>query len=424
MPNIILVGAQWGDEGKGKIIDLLTEKSDIIVRFQGGNNAGHTVRFEDQKFVLHLIPSGILHPGKICLLGNGVVVDPDALFEEIATLESKGIRTRHRVFVSDQAHLIFPYHKQLDRLHEEAKGAQKIGTTQRGIGPCYADKVSRTGIRIADLQDPATLRKRLSGVVAEKNRLLFRMYGVRGASCKALLQSVARYRARLLAIAQNTALFLNQAIRRHKRILFEGAQGTLLDVDHGTYPYVTSSNTSAGAALTGTGIGPTAIDEVIGVVKAYTTRVGEGPFPTEFRKLLMEKIRDVGEEYGATTGRPRRCGWFDAVIARHAVLVNGLSKIAVMKLDVLDSLPEIKICVAYLDRGRRLTAFPSNVQTLSHVKPVYETHPGWRTPTSHARRLQDLPVKARAYLKRLERILAVPISIISVGSKRNQTIFV
>ncbi len=423
MPNIILVGAQWGDEGKGKIIDLLTEKSDIIVRFQGGNNAGHTVRFENEKFVLHLIPSGILRPGKICLLGNGVVVDPDALFEEIRTLEAKGIRTAKRVFVSEQAHLIFPYHKQLDRLHEEAKGRQKIGTTQRGIGPCYADKVGRTGIRIADLYDLPSLRKRLAAIVAEKNKLLRNVYGVRGASFHDILRGVMRYRTRLLAIALNTALFLNQAIRRGKRVLFEGAQGTLLDVDHGTYPYVTSSNTSAGAALTGTGIGPTAVHEVMGVLKAYTTRVGEGPFPTEFEKVLMEKIRDVGEEYGATTGRPRRCGWFDAVIARHAVLVNGLSKLAVMKLDVLDSLPEVKICVGYRHRGRRLNSFPANVQTLSEVTPIYETHPGWRAPTIHARRFRDLPPRARAYVKRLERILAVPISILSVGSKRNQTIF-
>lgn len=423
MANIVLVGAQWGDEGKGKIIDILTEKSDYIVRFQGGNNAGHTVKYADKSFVLHLIPSGILRPGKKCVIGNGVVVDPEALFHEIETLTGKGVSVDGRLYVSEQAHLIFPYHRLLDRLKEESKNARKIGTTQRGIGPCYEDKMARLGIRIADLNDPKIFLARLKHVLAIKNKLLTQIYKHPPFPFEKIARQYLGYRKKLLRFSTNTSLLLNEAIRRRKQILFEGAQGTLLDIDHGTYPYVTSSNASAGGAMTGSGVGPTQIDEVLGVIKAYTTRVGEGPFPTEFPEGLMQKIRDKGEEYGATTGRPRRCGWFDAVIGRHAVSVNGLSKLAVMKLDVLDELNKIKICVAYRYGKTLIKDFPPNVEVLKKCVPVYETHPGWQKDISEVRRYKDLPVAAQKYLKRIETLMKTPIAIISVGSKRGQTIF-
>ena len=328
--NIILVGAQWGDEGKGKIIDLLAQRSDYIVRYQGGNNAGHTVCFGRQRIILHLIPSGILHPKKICVIGNGVVIDLGAFFEEVKMLARHGISVRGRLFVSDRAHIIFPFHRLLDQLREERKGAEKIGTTKKGIGPCYADKVSRLGIRVADLMNPRVFRDRFRMALDEKNAILKRIFGHSPYSFNNLFRTYSRFRTHLAPFVTDTNLLLSQAVRRRKRILFEGAQGTLLDVDYGTYPYVTSSNASAGGAIIGTGVSPAYIGEVIGVVKAYTTRVGEGPFPTEFPPKLMSYIRERGEEYGATTGRPRRCGWFDAVVARHSVMVNGLSKIVVI----------------------------------------------------------------------------------------------
>ncbi|MBI4971481.1 MAG: adenylosuccinate synthase, partial [Candidatus Omnitrophica bacterium] len=360
MANTVLIGAQWGDEGKGKIIDILTEKSDYIVRYQGGNNAGHTVKYADKSFVLHLIPSGILRPGKKCVIGNGVVLDPEALFEEIEMLRKKGVSVKNRLVISDQTHLILPYHRLLDKLKEESKNSHKIGTTQRGIGPCYEDKMARLGIRVADLSDPKVFVARLKHVLAIKNRILTKIYNHKPLSLNEIVKKYLKYREKLLPFAANTSLILNRAIKQKKAVLFEGAQGTLLDVDHGTYPYVTSSNASAGGALTGTGVGPTQIDEVLGVIKAYTTRVGEGPFPTEFPDDLMKKIRDKGAEYGATTGRPRRCGWFDAVIGNHAVMVNGISKLAVMKLDVLDELKEIKICTGYRYGKSVLRDFPAN----------------------------------------------------------------
>ncbi len=424
MSNIILIGAQWGDEGKGKIIDLLAEKSDIIVRYQGGNNAGHTVKFEDKKFVLHLIPSGILHSKKICVIGNGVVLDPKALEAEIAMLKEKHVDVRGRLFVSDQAHIIFPYHLLIDELLESAKGSGKIGTTKKGIGPCYADKVARRGIRVVDLMNDKVFKSRLKFVLDEKNILLNKIFLRKSLSFESIYRDYQKYRTFLKPFVCNTSVLLDEAYKKRKKVLFEGAQGTLLDVDHGTYPYVTSSNASAGGAITGTGVSPARIDKVIGVVKAYTTRVGEGPFPTEFSPKLMEHVRRRGEEFGATTGRPRRCGWFDAVIGRHSMMVNGLSELAVMKLDVLDELPEIKICTAYRYKGKMYKHFPADIEVLENCEPVYETHSGWQTPLDHIKRYQDLPKNVKLYLKRLEKILETKISIVSVGSKRIQTIFV
>ncbi|MBI4387864.1 MAG: adenylosuccinate synthase [Candidatus Omnitrophica bacterium] len=424
MSNIILIGAQWGDEGKGKIIDLLAEKSDFIVRYQGGNNAGHTVKFADKKFVLHVIPSGILHPGKKCVIGNGVVVDPEALSDEIAMLKKRGVSIAGRLFISEQAHLIMPYHKLIDEYLERVKGKGKIGTTKKGIGPCYADKAARLGIRIVDLMNDRVFRDRLKLVLSEKNAILKKIFREKALSFSKIYKTYSRFRSFFKPLICNTSLLLDAAYRKKKRVLFEGAQGTLLDVDYGTYPYVTSSNASAGGAITGSGVSPARIDRVIGVVKAYTTRVGEGPFPTEFPPDLMDHVRTKGEEFGSTTGRPRRCGWFDAVIARHSVLVNGLSQLAVMKLDVLDELPEIKICVAYRYRGKIYKYFTPDIEVLEHGTPVYETHPGWRCSVEKIRKFSALPKNAKRYLKRLEELLDTKVTIVSVGSHRSQTIFV
>lgn len=423
--NLILVGAQWGDEGKGKIIDLLARKSDYIVRYQGGNNAGHTVCFGREKVVLHLIPSGILHPKKVCVIGNGVVIDLKALFEEIKMLSKHKISVTGRLFISDRAHIIFPYHRLMDQLKEDTKGSKgKIGTTKKGIGPCYADKSNRIGIRVVDLMNPKVFRERLKMILTEKNEMLDKIYNHPPFSFDEIHGQYCRYRKQIAPYIRNTSVLLDEASRKGKRILFEGAQGTLLDVDYGTYPYVTSSNASAGGAIIGTGMSPARITEVIGVVKAYTTRVGEGPFPTEFPPDLMKHIREKGEEYGATTGRPRRCGWFDALVVRHSVLVNGLGKIVVMKLDVLDDLAKIKICVGYQFQGKRYQHFPSDIEVLEKATPIYEEHPGWQESTQSVRRWRDLPINAKKYLKRLETLLQVPISIVSVGSERLQTIYV
>jgi adenylosuccinate synthase len=423
--NCILIGAQWGDEGKGKIIDLLARRSDVIVRFQGGNNAGHTVKFDEEKFILHLIPSGILHAGKICVIGNGVVIDPHALLEEIRVLEARGIRVRHRLLISDQAHLILPYHGLLDSLREEAGARKKemIGTTKKGIGPCYADKMARVGIRMGDLKYPDYFKERLASVLKEKNEILKKIYGHPGFSFKKIFSEFKSYRRKLLPLVLDTTQYLYEASKRRKSILFEGAQGTLLDVDHGTYPFVTSSNASVGGAISGTGVSPTFIDRVIGVVKAYTTRVGEGPFPTQFQPGLLKHIQTKGEEFGSTTGRPRRCGWFDAVIARHAVRINGLNEMAIMKLDVLSGLPELKIATAYRFRGKILPHYPHSSYEFSRCEPVYETMKGWQEDLSGIRRWKDLPPQAKKYLKRLETLLGTPIKIVSVGSQREQTVF-
>ena len=422
--NRILIGAQWGDEGKGKVIDLLARKSDVIVRYQGGNNAGHTIKFNDQKFVLHLIPSGILHPDKVCVIGNGVVIDPEALFEEVAILEKAGIKVKGRLFVSDQAHLIFPYHKLMDQLREESsKKGKAIGTTKKWIGPCYADKMARVGMRVGDLKSLSYFKDRLAYVLRERNDFLGKMHGAHPFSFQKIFNHFKKYRAGLLGFALDTPKFLYDATKSGKDILFEGAQGTLLDVDHGTYPFVTSSNATVGGAITGSGISPTFIDRVIGVTKAYTTRVGEGPFPTQFPPQLMKRVQTKGEEFGATTGRPRRCGWFDAVIARHAVRINGLDELAIMKLDILSGLPELKIATAYRVNGKITKDYPHAIFEFSKAKPVYETWKGWQEDITNVRRWNQLPANARRYLKRIENLMETPIKIVSVGSKRNQTIF-
>ena len=423
--NIVVVGAQWGDEGKGKVIDMLTEKADVVVRFQGGNNAGHTVVVGGQEFIMHLVPSGILHPGKYCVIGNGVVVDPAGLLEEIEGLRKRGIEvTPANLGVSEQAHLILPYHRALDKLKEQKVGPGKIGTTGRGIGPCYTDKAARVGIRLADLLDAEVFRRKLQMNIEEKNLLFTRVYQAPPLDFEEIFRQYCAYGERLAPHAINAPLVLNRAVQEGKAILFEGAQGTWLDIDHGTYPYVPSSNATAGGACVGTGVGPSLIDQVIGVVKAYTTRVGEGPFPTEFPPALMEKIRTKGKEFGATTHRPRRCGWFDAVLVRHSIILNGINQIAVTKLDVLDDCPTVKICTGYRLQGKTLETPPANIDRWSQVEPVYEEHPGWLADTSQAGSLEELPVAARRYLKRLEELLRVRITIVSVGSKREQAFHV
>jgi len=419
MPNIVIAGAQWGDEGKGKVIDIYARNSDFIARYQGGNNAGHTVVIGKDSFILHLIPSGILHKTKICVIGNGVVVDPKALLEEIQMLESKGIKVDNRLFVSENAHIIFPYHRKLDELREAKK--KNIGTTKKGIGPCYADKVARLGIRFVDLLNDEVFREKLQNSLDEKNPIFSKIYNTEGYSFDELYKEYTDYGKKLKKYICNTTVILNRAIKAKKKVLFEGAQGTLLDVDHGTYPYVTSSNSTAGGAATGTGVGPTKIDKVIGVVKAYTTRVGEGPFPTEFREDLMNKIREKGREFGATTGRPRRCGWFDSIIVKHAVIVNGIDEIVVTKLDVLDCLDSIKICTAYKYEGKLYKDFPSDSKVLSNCEPVYIKLQGWRTDTSKVTSYSRLPKNAKKYLKKIQKILGAKIALISVGSDRKQT---
>ncbi len=417
MANIVVVGAQWGDEGKGKIIDILARDCDFVVRYQGGNNAGHTVVIDSDEFILHLIPSGILHKNKICVIGNGVVVDPEALIDEIDMLRKKGVHVDDNLKISDQVHLIFPYHKVLDKLSESKK---RIGTTGKGIGPCYTDKIGRCGIRLADLLDDEVFRAKLKRNLGEKNELLKKLYNHEGFLFNEIYKKYVGYRRAISKYACNASKVLNDAVKKKKSILFEGAQGTLLDIDHGTYPYVTSSNATAGGACTGTGLGPSKIDKVIGVVKAYTTRVGEGPFPTEFPPKLMDEIRKKGKEYGATTGRPRRCGWFDSVIVRHSALINGLDSIAVTKLDVLDELKTIKIATAYKYKGKAYKDFPSNIESLWKVEPVYEGHPGWMEDTTQVHQFSDLPREAKRYLRRLQNLVGVKIELVSVGSKREQ----
>ncbi len=422
--NRILIGAQWGDEGKGKVIDILAAKSDVVVRYQGGPNAGHTIKVKGRKFVLHLIPSGVLYPKKICVIGNGVVIDPEALFEEMNMLERGGVKVRGRLWVSDQAHLIFPYHRLMDQLREESlKKGKAIGTTKRGIGPCYADKMARVGIRICDLKSMSYLKQRLADVVKERNAILVKVHKAPPISFQKTFAYCKKIRTRLLDLAGDTPKYLYEASKAGKSILFEGAQGTLLDVDHGTYPFVTSSNATVGGAITGSGIAPTFIDRIIGVVKAYTTRVGEGPFPSQFPPKLLGYIQTKGEEFGSTTGRPRRCGWFDAVIARHAVRINGLDEMAIMKLDVLSGLKELKIATAYKINGKTTRDYPHAINEFSAAKPVYETLKGWDEDITGCKKWNDLPVNARKYLKRLEQLTETPIKIVSVGSQRHQTIF-
>ncbi len=420
----VIVGSQWGDEGKGKIVDVLAESVDVVARYQGGANAGHTVHVGSDEFVLHQIPSGILHPARRCLLGNGVVFDPFQFFEELDALAARGIDAESRVGVSGRAHLLLGYHKMLDRAAEVRRGAGKIGTTGRGIGPAYEDKVARQGIRVADLRDPARMQQLLGRAAERVNERLGALGSAEQVDPDALCDEVLGIRERLLALSVDTGRVLHDALRAGERVLLEGAQGALLDVDHGTYPYVTSSNTTAGGAALGVGIGPTAIDAVVGVVKAYTTRVGEGPLPTEFPSPMQEHVRQLGGEFGATTGRPRRCGWFDAVVVRYAARVNGLTGLAMTKLDVLDTLPELKIAVGYRAGGAPLDDFPGDLGLLEEAEPVYETLPGWEAPTADARRWEDLPEAAQAYLRRIEELTEVPIQYVSVGTRRDQIIHV
>jgi adenylosuccinate synthase len=417
----VLVGAQWGDEGKGKVIDILTEDADCIVRYQGGNNAGHTVVIGEDKYVLHLIPSGILREGKVCVIGHGVVVDPEALIEEIELLKEKGINCEGRLKVSDKAHVILPYHKKIDELRESLRKKGKIGTTKKGIGPCYADKVSRIGIRMADLLDKEYFKSRLEDNVEEKNPTL-RDNGLEEMSAKEIFNKYAKYADYLKDYICDTISLLNEALKKGESILFEGAQGTFLDVDYGTFPYVTSSNSTAGGACTGGGIGPSRIDRVVGVVKAYTTRVGEGPFPTEFGPDLMENIRQKGGEFGATTGRARRCGWFDAVLVKNSVLINGIDQVVITKLDVLDELKTIKICTGYKYKGQNYTSILGDPMFLDECEPVYEEHPGWQQDTSKITSYGELPESARKYLDRIKELIGTDIMLVSVGKSRKQTL--
>lgn len=424
MAVTVLVGAQWGDEGKGKIVDLLSENVDVVARYQGGANAGHTVVVNGEQTVLHLIPSGILHDRTVCVIGNGVVIDPVALLEEIDFLTQKGVQVEGRLFVSHRAHLIMPYHKMLDQAREASAAENKIGTTGRGIGPAYVDKVNRMGIRIVDLLDRDILQAKLQRNIEEKNQILRKIYQQDVLDEKAIVEEYLEFDKKIDPYIKDVSGLINEAVDKGKNVLLEGAQGTLLDVDFGTYPYVTSSNPTSGGACTGAGIGPTKIDRVLGVIKAYTTRVGMGPFPTEMHDHEGVNLRELGAEYGATTGRPRRCGWFDAVIANFAVQVNGIDSLAVTKLDVLDTLKEIKICVAYRYRGKEVTAFPAEMVVLEQCEPVYETLPGWQQSTSAVRRYSDLPENARAYLEEIRKLTGTEIALVSVGSGREQTIVV
>ena len=414
--NLCVLGAQWGDEGKGKIVDLLTPRFDIVARYQGGHNAGHTVYVKGTKFVLRLIPSGILHPGIACVIGNGVVVDPAALFAEVDELARHGIEIGTRLVVSDKAHLILPYHRDLDLLSEARRGERKIGTTSRGIGPAYEDKIARRGIRVGDLADAKGLEQNVRDNVTARNRLVHDST----MDWRQVFDELMEHAKRLQPLVRDVSLFLDDAMRSGKAVLFEGAQGTLLDIDHGTYPYVTSSNASVGGVCTGLGVGPRAIGGVFGVVKAYTTRVGEGPLPTELFGEMAERLRESGQEYGASTGRPRRCGWYDAVVARYAVRVNGLDALALTKLDVLDGLDELQICTGYRIDGRVVTEFPANLVAGSY-EAIYEMMPGWKEPTRGARQFDELPIEAQNYIERLEEITGVPAAILSTGSAREDT---
>jgi len=423
MATTILVGAQWGDEGKGKIIDVLTESADLVVRTQGGNNAGHTVILKGVKYVLHLVPSGILHRGKVCVVGNGVVVDPVSLCEEIEGLEKLGVKvTPKNLALSETAHVVFPYHRELDAQREVLKGRNKIGTTKRGIGPAYGDKAARVGVRLLDLIQPERFAEILKTRIKENNEVL-KAFGAKPLSYKKVLADYQAAGERLKPFVTNTVVLLNDALRQKKNILFEGAQGTFLDIDHGTYPYVTSSNTTAGGACTGSGVPPNRMDRVVGVMKAYTTRVGEGPLPTENAEIA-DMLHAMGREFGATTGRPRRCGWFDAVAVRHAVMVNGIDELAVTNIDGLDTVETLKVCVAYRVGGRQYDYVPSDAAVLAQCEPVYVELPGWRQSTSAVKRWKDMPARARAYLKALSDLTGAPIRIASVGPGREQTIFV
>ncbi|PWU14849.1 MAG: adenylosuccinate synthase [Verrucomicrobia bacterium] len=420
MANTILIGAQWGDEGKGKIIDVLTEDADVVVRTQGGNNAGHTVLIKAQKFVLHLVPSGILRKGKVCVIGNGVVVDPVSLVSEMEGLRKLGVKYKGNLFLSETAHLVFPYHRELDAQRETLQGKNKIGTTKRGIGPAYGDKAARTGLRVLDLIQPDRFKQKLELKIKENNEVL-KAFGAKPLLFKNVHEEYRAAGDYLKPFVANTVVLLHEAVRKGKDILFEGAQGTFLDIDHGTYPFVTSSNTTAGGACTGSGIPPHRMDRVVGVMKAYTTRVGEGPLPTENAEVA-DMLHAMGREFGATTGRPRRCGWFDAVATRHACMVNGIDELAVTNIDGLDSLASIKVCIGYRCDTKRYEFVPNDTEALNRCEPVYAEFPGWEASTSSARKWKDLPPRTRSYLKALAELTGAKLAIASVGPGREQTI--
>ncbi|GIP35997.1 adenylosuccinate synthase [Paenibacillus sp. J2TS4] len=420
MSTVVVVGAQWGDEGKGKITDFLAESAEVVARYQGGNNAGHTILIDQKKYKLHLIPSGIFYSDKICVIGNGMVINPAALIEEIQYIHDHGFSTS-QLKISDRAHLIMPYHILLDGLEEERKGPNKIGTTRKGIGPCYMDKAGRNGIRMADLMDAPQFESRLRHLVAEKNGLIERVYGSKGLDADSILQEYLGYAEKLKPYVTDTSVVLNEAIDLNKKVLFEGAQGVMLDLDQGTYPFVTSSNPTAGGVCIGSGVGPTKINQVIGVAKSYTTRVGDGPFPTELHDVTGDYIRETGHEYGTTTGRPRRVGWFDSVVVRHARRVSGLTGLSLNSLDVLSGLETVKICTAYKYRGQVIDTYPANLNVLAECEAVYEELPGWQEDITSARTLDDLPANARRYAERVSELTGVPLAIFSVGRNREQT---
>ncbi len=422
MANTILVGAQWGDEGKGKVIDVLTERADVVVRYAGGNNAGHTVFLGAKKYVLHLVPSGILRRNKLCVIGNGVVVDPVGLVNEIEGLRKLGVKVARNLVVSETAHVVLPYHRELDAQREVLKGKHKIGTTKRGIGPAYGDKAARVGLRMIDLVNPARLEMKLAQRIRENNGVL-KALGAKPLSFKQVLADYRQAGKYLKPFVANTVVLLHEKMRRGEHMLFEGAQGTFLDIDHGTYPYVTSSNTTAGGACTGSGVPPHRMDRVVGVMKAYTTRVGEGPLPTENAEI-SDLLHGMGREFGATTGRPRRCGWFDSVATRHATMVNGIDDLAVTNLDGLDTVETIKVCIAYRHGKKRYDYVPNDAQVLTECEPVYAEFEGWRTPTHKAKTWKQLPAKARSYLKAIAELSGAKLFIASVGPAREQTIFV
>ena len=423
MANVVVVGAQWGDEGKGKVVDIYTEYADDIVRYQGGNNAGHTLVVGSEKVVLHLIPSGILHEGKRCFIGNGVVLDPEVFIKEITKLKESGrIKDDASLLLSESLHIIMPYHKRIDIAREAKSGDKKIGTTGRGIGPCYEDKIGRRGIRLMDLINEEVFARKLKEFLVEKNFLLENLLGEKPCSFDEILTEYRGYADVLKKYVADTALILDKDLKAGKKVLFEGAQGTLLDVDHGTYPYVTSSSTCAGGASTGSGVSPREIHEIIGISKAYVTRVGSGPFPTELLDATGEQLRQTGGEFGATTGRPRRCGWFDTMVIRYAVRVNGLTGIALTKLDVLSDFDTIKVCTGYTYQGKALETLPAALEIFENCQPVYEELPGWRTDITGAKSFEELPKNARSYVHRLEELAGCPIAMVSVGPRRDQTI--
>ena len=421
MPSVVIIGAQWGDEGKGKIIDFLAKKADVIVRAQGGNNAGHTVIVGENKHTFHLLPSGVLYEDKMNIIGNGVVIDPKAFLDEIKTLESRGISTSN-IRIDERAHVIFPYHKRIDVLAEEERGETKIGTTKKGIGPCYMDKVERTGIRLGEMIDKDLFKERLFPQVDRKNKILKKIYNVEGFCKESMLRDYEQYAAQIKKYVTDTTIIMHEALVSNKRVLLEGAQGALLDVDLGTYPYVTSSHPTSGGFCVGAGVNPLQIDDVLGVVKAYTTRVGFGPFPTELMKETGDRIRKEGNEFGATTGRARRCGWFDGVAVKYTARVNGMTGISLMLLDVLSIFDKINICIGYEYEGKTIHNFPASIKDLAKCRPIYKEVDGWKEDITSVKTFEELPDNAKKYIEAIEKYLKIPIKIVSVGPKRSQTI--